>query len=408
MLQRTQPSLLATPAERRHKSRRRRYWLAALAALILAGGAGLGLSFLGESQTPSVAYSFATATRGTVEDSIAAVGTLSAVRSVDVGAQVSGQLTRVHVAVGERVEEGQLLAQMDPAIYESTVEATQAQLDNLNAQLINARAQLVLAEIVLDRQQNLSRTNTGTRSDLDNAVAALAAAQAGVDGLEAQVRERQSDLRRAEANLGYTQIYSPLSGTVVSQSAEQGQTLAASQTAPTIVTIADLSTMTVEADVSEADVSHLRPGMEAYFTTLGDPSTRWTGALRLIKPTPTTENNVVLYQALFDVPNESGALMIDMTAQVFFLAATAQDVVSVPTAAIQSGRDGETSVLVRTGSGVERRAVEVGLRTRALAEIRSGLEEGEEVVVGQASASSSAASTRGSQGGAGGFGPPPF
>lgn len=407
MLQRTDPDLLRMTALKRR--RRRRLWPFFLLVALVLGGVAYAY-WSGENATPQAQQNFAPATRQTIEDSVAAVGSLTPLRSVEVGSQVSGLLTAVHVSVGERVEEGQLLAEMDPAIYESTVEATQAQLDNLEAQLVNAEAQLVLARAVLARQESLSSSSAGLRSELETAVAGLAGAQAGVDGLQAQIRERQSDLRRAEANLGYTKIYAPLSGTVVSQSAEQGQTLSAQQSAPTIVTIADLSTMTVEAEVSEADIARLRPGMDAWFTTLGDPQTRWTGTLRLIRPTPVTENNVVLYTALFDVPNPDGALMIDMTAQIFFVAAQAEDAVTVPVAALRSGRGGD-SVLVREGTEVVRRPVEVGLRTRALAEIRSGLAEGEEVVVGEQASARPARSAesgqRSSSFGPGG-GPPPF
>ena len=212
-------------------------------------------------------------------------------------------------------------------------------------------------------------------------VAAVAAAKGALDSLNAQLRERGSDLRRAETNLGYTKIYSPLTGTVVSQTSEQGQTLAATQTAPVIVTVADLSTMTVEAKVSEADIARLTPGMTGWFTTLGGDDKRWEGTLRLIEPTPEIENNVVLYKALFDVPNPDGRLMITMTAQVFFVVAQAQDVLTVPAAAVRNGRDGSV-VQVRQDDGtVARRTVETGLATRAVVEIRSGLNEGDDVVV---------------------------
>src|SRR3546814_869637 len=169
---------------------------------------------------------------------------------------------------------------------------------------------------------------------LQTAEAALRSATAQVAAIEAQVRQTESTLRGDEANLGYTKIYAPIAGTVVSQSAQQGQTLNANQQAPIIVQIADLSTMTVQAQVSEADIGKLRVGMEAYFTTLGAPDRRRTGTLRQILPTPEVVNNVVLYDALFDVPNPTGDLMTQMTAQVFFVSAAARDVMLVPVAAL--------------------------------------------------------------------------
>lgn len=381
MLQRLDPLDLpqsTQPRRARRGAGRRRLALVAVVCLAVAAAA---VWFFGQERSATPVYRFAPVTRGAVEDTVAAVGVLAPIRSVDVGAQISGQLKAVHVAVGDRVEEGQLLAEMDPAIYEYTVEATEAQIANLEAQVVNAQAQLVLAGQTLTRQETLRRANTSAASDYDAAVAAVAAAKGTLDSLDAQLRERRSDLRRAETNLGYTKIYSPLTGTVVSQTSEQGQTLAATQTAPVIVTVADLSTMTVEAKVSEADIARLTPGMTGWFTTLGGDDKRWEGTLRLIEPTPEIENNVVLYKALFDVPNPDGRLMITMTAQAFFVVAQAQDVLTVPAAAVRNGRGG-SFVQVRQEDGtVARRTVETGLATRAVVEIRSGLEEGEDVVV---------------------------
>src|SRR5262249_34081381 len=168
-------------------------------------------------------------------------------------------------------------------------------------------------------------------------------ARAQIDVFKAQIEQTQSTLRGDQANLSYTKIYAPMSGTVVAQSAKQGQTLNANQQAPVIVRIADLSTMTVQSQVSEADVASLKPGMPVYFTTLGDTGKRWSGTLRQITPTPETVNNVVLYDALFDVDNRDGALMTQMTAQVFFVSAQAKDAVVVPVGALRpAGAQGAT------------------------------------------------------------------
>jgi macrolide-specific efflux system membrane fusion protein len=195
----------------------------------------------------------------------------------------------------------------------------------------------------------------------------------------------QSTLRGDQANLGYTKIYAPMAGTVVSQSARQGQTLVASQQAPTIVRIADLSTMTVWTQVSEADVGKLKLGQNVYFTTLGKPEQKRASTLRQILPTPEVLNNVVLYDALFDVPNPDGDLGIQMSAQVFFVHAAAKDAVLVPAAALAQGKGKAkgATVLVMKDGVPEPRPVSVGVRNRVQAQIVSGLEEGEEVVIGQ-------------------------
>ena len=249
-----------------------------------------------------------------------ATGILQPREYVDVGTQVSGQLEALHVDIGSRVKAGQLIAEIDPTVYRSHVEADEAQLRTQQAQLQDKQAQLTLAEQQHQRQVNLMKDNATTQDALQTAEAALGSAMAQIDVLKAQIEQTQSTLRGDQANLSYTTIYAPMSGTVVAQSAKQGQTLNANQQAPIIVRIADLSTMTVQSQVSEPDVASLSPGMPVYFTTLGDPSKRWYGKLRQINPTPETVNNVVLYDALFDVDNKDDGLMTQMTAQVFLVA----------------------------------------------------------------------------------------
>src|SRR5690606_13309838 len=217
----------------------------------------------------------------------------------------------------------------------SRVDANRAQLQNQEAQLADRQAQLQLAQQQLRRQQNLMKEQATTEEALQTAEAAVRSYTAQIAALKAQMQQTQSELRGNEANLGYTKIYAPMAGTVVSQTAKQGQTLNANQQAPIILRIADLSTMTVQTQVSEADVPKLRLGMDAYFTTLGGGGQRWHGTLRQALPTPTVTNNVVLYDALFDVPNPDQKLMTQMTAQVFFVRASAKDVVIVPVSALQ-------------------------------------------------------------------------
>src|SRR5262249_18559497 len=147
----------------------------------------------------------------------------------------------------------------------------------------------------------------------------------------------QQTLKADTTTLGYSKIYAPMDGTVVSVTSLQGQTLNASQQAPIILRIGDLSTMSVWTQVSEADVPKLRIGMSAYFTTLGQPDIKWPGVLRQIQPTPTVVNNVVLYTAVFDVDNPKGTLLPQMTAQVFFVSEGAKNVITVPLAALHYG-----------------------------------------------------------------------
>ncbi len=315
-----------------------------------------------------------------------ATGVVKPFRDVDVGAQVSGQLLRIPVEIGDQVKQGDLIAEIDPASIKTQIEVAEAELANLRAQLAGKQAQAELAARTLTRQQALVKSNSAAQAALDEAEAAEAGARADIDALNAQIRKQQAALKDAGISLGHTQIYAPMAGTVVDIAATEGQTLNANQTAPTIATLADLSTMTVEADVSEADVSRLKVGMPVYFTLLGAPDLRIEGTLRQVRPTPSTENNVVLYSALFDVPNPEGRLMIDMTAEVFFVEASAKNVLKVPLTALSRDRNGKAEVTVATaGGGRETRTIETGLRDRLSVEVRSGLAEGDVVVIGQAS-----------------------
>lgn len=183
--------------------------------------------------------------------------------------------------------------------------------------MADRKAQLTLADIQFQRQTNLFREDATTRENLQIADASLASAKAQLAMLQAQLEQTASTLRAEEANLDYARIYSTMEGTVVSITARQGQTLNTSQQAPVLMRIADLSSMKVRAQVSEADVGRLAPGDKVYFTTLGEPGKQIYGQLDYIEPTPEVLNNVVLYNAFFSVPNEAGRLLPSMTAQVF-------------------------------------------------------------------------------------------
>jgi macrolide-specific efflux system membrane fusion protein len=393
--------------------RRRSTRAVALGALLtLAAAAIYGAHAWAARAAADTPYTIATVQRGDLEDTVTATGILQPRDYVDVGTQVSGQLKTLHVEIGSRVKAGQLIAEIDPTVYQTRVEADQAQLRTQQAQLMDKQAQLTLAEQQQQREVNLMKDNATTQDALQTAEATLGSARAQIDVLKAQIEQTQSTLRGDQANLSYTKIYAPMSGTVVAQSAKQGQTLNANQQAPIVVRIADLTTMTVQAQVSEADVASLKPGMPVYFSTLGDAAKRWYGKLRQINPTPETVNNVVLYDALFDVDNRDGALMTQMTAQVFFVSAQAKNAVLVPVGALRpagakagqrrrgdrttdaaavdlrtSLANGPAVVRVAKVDGtIENRDVRVGIASRVSAQIVSGLEPGERIVVGQRAA----------------------
>lgn len=362
---------------------------------VLAVIAGLAWYFLLGQQRGGPELVTAPVERTDIEDSVTALGTLEPLNYVDVGTQVSGQLKVLHVIEGQQVEEGQLLAEIDPTIYLAKVEATEAQLENLKAQLADREATQVLARLQAERQHNLIKLNATSQESVEQADASLRSANAQITALKAQIRQLESQLKEAQADLGYTRIHAPMSGTVVDQLANQGQTLNANQTAPVIVQIADLSTMTVRTQVSEADITQLEEGMPVWFTTLGQPDVRREGVLRQILPTPEVVNNVVLFNALFDVPNPDGKLLPQMSAQVFFVKASARNALSIPVSALQpAGRpapgeargtdaDGKRyRVRVLVNGQPEERIITVGVMTRVSAEVLDGLEEGDQVVIG--------------------------
>ncbi len=317
------------------RSRRRwRLVLVALVGLAVLGASGYGWYRWGPGAKTESAWITATVQRGDIEDQVSATGSLQPRDYVDVGAQVSGQLRKIHVEVGSEVKEGDLLAEIDAETSQARVDASRAQLRSQQAQMAERELTLSKAERDLQRQKNLMVEEATTAETLQNADTAVKTARVQIQSLKASMEQLQASMRVEEANLKFTKIFAPMAGTVVSITARQGQTLNTNQSAPTILRIADLSVMTVQTQVSEADVSKLRGGMPVYFTTLGGQGRRWYGELKKIEPTPTVTNNVVLYNALFEVPNSNRSLMTQMTAQVFFVVAEAKDVLVVPMSAL--------------------------------------------------------------------------
>ncbi|MDM3888948.1 efflux RND transporter periplasmic adaptor subunit [Pseudomonas sp. BCRC 81390] len=372
---------------------------------LLVGLGLLGLGGLLAWTTPPYAApppSTVAVTRADIESSVTALGTLQPRRYVDVGAQASGQIHTLHVEVGDTVRKGQLLVEIDPSTQQARLDAGRYSIDNLKAQLAEQRAQFQLARQQLKRQRDLAAAGATRDEDVQTATAQLNVTQARIDMFQAQIRQAQASLRSDEAELGYTRIYAPMDGTVVAVDAREGQTLNAQQQTPLILRIARLSPMTVWAQVSEADIGKVKPGMTAYFTTLAGGKRRWTSTVRQVLPVPpkpleqasqgggspasvsngSAGNQVVQYSVLLDVDNPDGALMAEMTTQVFFVAGKASQVLTVPRAALDDA-DGLhlARVLSRDGK-VEQRQVRTGLSDRLRVQVLDGLNEGERLVIG--------------------------
>jgi membrane fusion protein, macrolide-specific efflux system len=244
------------------------------------------------------------------------------------------------------------------------------------------QAQLVLAKVQRDRNEKLYTEKLISANDRDLTRANYDVAFADVASVSAQMKQATAAVDTAKANLGYNQITAPMAGEVVSISILEGQTLNANQQAPNILRIADMNTMTVWAQVSEADIVRVKFGQDVYFTVLGQ-ARRWNGKIRQILPTPELINNVVFYDVLFDIPNPERELNIQMTAQVFIVLAQAKDVLLIPTAAIgNAGEGAEIKVQVLKANGsVELRAIKIGIKSEISAEVTDGLQEKEQVVI---------------------------
>ncbi|AUB76203.1 MULTISPECIES: efflux RND transporter periplasmic adaptor subunit [Pseudomonas] len=378
----------------------RRALLIALCCLL--AGALAAWSFL---PLGGEAYDTVPVTRGDIESSVTALGTLQPRQYVDVGAQASGQINKIHVEVGAEVKEGQLLVEIDPATQSAKLEASRFAIENLQAQLQEQRALHDLAKQKYQRQLHLAKGGATREEDVQSADAEVRTTRARTEMFQAQIRQARASLRSDQAELGYTRIYAPISGTVVALDAREGQTLNAQQQTPLILRIAKLSPMTVWAEVSEADIGYVKPGMPAYFTTLSGGNRRWNSRVRQILPVPPKPLNeasqgggspasagksgsarVVLYTVLLDVDNTDQVLMPEMTTQVFFVSGQAQDVLLAPIIALQASTEGDrqTARIVAKNGKLQLREIRTGISDRLRVEILDGLNEGDRLLIGPA------------------------
>lgn len=320
---------------------------------------------------------------GDIEENVTAQGKLEPKEYVDVGAQVTGQLQKLYVDIGDNVSAGQLLVEIDPRVYAARVQANEANIKNLQAQLAGQLAQEVFARQQFERNRELMKSKGVSEQDFQNSEFNLKKAAATADSIRAQIEQVQSTLSGDRANLSFTKIYAPMDGTVVTRTARLGQTLNANQTTPMILQLAKLDAMTVRAQVAEADVMRLKPDLPVYFTTLGAGERRWHGTVRQIMPSPEVVNNVVLYNVLVDVDNRDRQLMSGMSTQMFFVLGSARQVPLLPIAALgprvpEADNDKGRAYRVKQQDGdqVQDKIVHVGLLNRRFAEVRDGVSVG--------------------------------
>jgi macrolide-specific efflux system membrane fusion protein len=355
------------------------------------------------------AFIAAGVSRGDVEETVLATGIFKPAEMVAVGAQVSGRITALNVKLGDMVKKGALVAEIDSITQRNDLRTAQAALANIKAQRDEAAADLENAQITLVRQQAIFDKQAGPKSDFDTAVATVKKTIAEIASLDAQITSAEVAVETAEANLAYTHITAPMDGTVLAIVNQQGQTVNAAQSAPTIVILGQLQTMTVRAEISEADVVKVKVGQAVDFTILGTPNDVHHTVLQSIEPAPesitsdssissssttssasstsTTSTSAIYYNGIFDVPNPDGRFRTYMSTEVHIVLGSAKNVLTIPSAALGSqDQDGHYSVrTVAADNSTSVRKVAVGLNNSVTAEVLSGLSEGERVVIGEQS-----------------------
>jgi len=307
-----------------------------LIVLVLALAAGGAFVVKRRSAKPKVQWETTAVDRGRITARVTATGTLSALVTVQVGTQVSGSLQKIYVDFNSPVKKGQLIAKIDPRLFQAALENARANYAQAKAALHKDEVQATLADRQFQRQGNLAKDKLIAPADFDTAESAAHSAAAQLEADRATVKQAQAILHQAEVNMALTDIISPTDGVVISRNVDVGQTVAASLQAPVLFTIAeDLRKMQVDTSVAEADVGKLRPGMAASFAVDAFPNEAFKGTVRQIRNAATTVQNVVTYDAVIDVQNTDLRLRPGMTANVTFVVANKDDVPRVPNAALR-------------------------------------------------------------------------
>lgn len=380
---------------KKSRSKFKRYVLIAVILLLLVFGARAAFF----SAPPPPTFAVAEVSRADLEDSVLASGTIDAIERVSVGAQATGQLKSLKVELGDRVKKGQLVAEIDDLTQQNELRNAEAALQTRRAERAAKVATLKQAELAFKRQRMMLAADASSREAYETAEATLAVTRAEIASLDAQIAQAEIQVDTARVNLGYTRIVSPIDGMVVAVVTKEGQTVNSIQSAPTIIKVAQVDTMTIKAQISEADVTRVKAGLPVYFTILGEPDERYRATLRAVEPAPdsiqkddatssltssssSSTSAAVYYNGLFDVPNPDEKLRISMTAQVFIVLGEAKNAVVVPASALgKRGPDGRYEVrVVGEGNKTETRQVRIGMNNNVQAQVLEGLEVGERVV----------------------------
>ena len=368
-----------------------------LLGLLIAAGAAY--YFFSSNSKQETTYLTESVTRGNVEKTVVASGSVESVNEVDVGAQASGKITKLYVKLGQEIKKGEMIADIDSTTQINTLNTKKAALVSYQAQL---KAKRTAYDVALSSYNRLSKLYTQKATSLDSlntAKSTLDNAKAEMEAIEANIKQAEIEVNTAETNVGYTKITAPMDGTVISVPVSEGQTVNANQTTPTIVTIADLSKMKIKPEISEGDITKVKAGQEVSFTILSDSQTVYHSVIDSVDPANTTTSDssstsslssssssttsAIYYYANVLIDNPDRTLRIGMTTENNIKIANAKDVLLVSNMAIQK-RDGKSFVNVLNDKNQpEPREVETGVQNDFKTEIKSGLNEGEKVIVSQ-------------------------
>ena len=366
----------------------------------LAVAAGAAYYFFSSNNKQETTYLTESVTRGNVEKTVVASGSVESVNEVDVGAQASGKITKLYAKLGQGIKKGEMIADIDSTTQINTLNTKKAALVSYQAQL---KAKKTAYDVALSSYNRLSKLYSQKATSLDSVYTAkstLDNAKAEMEAIEANIKQAEIEVNTAETNVGYTKITAPMDGTVISVPVSEGQTVNANQTTPTIVTIADLSKMKIKPEISEGDITKVKAGQEVSFTILSDSQTVYHSVINSVDPANTTTSDssstssstsssssattsAIYYYANVLIDNPDRTLRIGMTTENNIKIANAKDVLLVSNMAIQK-RDGKSFVNVLNDKNQpEQREVKTGVQNDFQTEIKSGLNEGEKVIVSQ-------------------------
>ncbi|MEJ6080851.1 efflux RND transporter periplasmic adaptor subunit [Vibrio sp. 1-Bac 57] len=366
--------------------------------LVIVLVAGASIYFYVKNSEPEVTFSTQPVVTGNIENTVLSNGVLYPYKMVNVGAQVSGQLQKIAVNLGDTIKQGDLIAQIDNLTQKNLLQEAQASLNNINAQYRAKQAQIHESNLAFERQAKMLKQKLSSQADYDIAEAALLVYKAELEQLLAEKEKALISVNNAEIDLGYTTISSPIDGTVIYVSVEEGQTVNTNQSTPSIIEVAQLDVMTVKAQISEADIINVKAGQKVYFSILGAPNKKFEGVLRSIEPGPTLltgddsklaigDSDAIYYNALFDVENKQNLLRVGMTAQVSIVLGSAEEALLIPSQVLtsKSERNDQYRVSILVDGKIEKRKVEIGINNKVQAQVLSGLNEGDQVILGQSS-----------------------